>query len=91
MFAVINLDEPTAAERQARQKPRVVSFAAGPDRFPELIEMEGLVPAPYLARAHWVAAERWDVFCAAEWRRELRASHALIFRKLPARLRRELA
>jgi predicted DNA-binding protein (MmcQ/YjbR family) len=38
----------------------VLSFAAGPERFRELVERDGLFPAPYLARAHWVAVERWN-------------------------------
>ncbi len=46
MFALINLDDDQRA---------VLSFAAGPERYAELLETEGVVPAPYLARAHWVA------------------------------------
>src|ERR1700691_20606 len=44
----------------------VLSFAAGPERFAELVEQEGLFPAPYLARAQWVAVERWDTLSARE-------------------------
>lgn len=91
MFALINLDEPTTDEASGRTPRRIASFAAGPEQFSELVEVEGLIPAPYLARAHWVTAERWDVFSTAEWQRELRAAHAIVFAKLPARLRRQLA
>ena len=45
MFAVISLGSPDT----------VMSFAAGPERFGELVERNGVFPAPYLARAHWVA------------------------------------
>jgi predicted DNA-binding protein (MmcQ/YjbR family) len=69
----------------------ILSYAAGPGRYSELLELDGLVPAPYLARARWVAALRWDVFTAAEWQRELRAAHAVIFAKLPPRTRKVLA
>jgi len=34
-----------------------LSFKCAPDTFAELIEREGIAPAPYLARAHWVALE----------------------------------
>src|SRR5438105_8494823 len=66
MFALINLDEPTGPELAGRKPRPAISYAAGPARFAELIEREGLMPAPYLARAHWVAALRWDVFTPAE-------------------------
>ena len=61
MFAVVDL---------GKGGP-VMSYAAGPERFAELVEREGIIPAPYLARAHWVAVERWDVFRASEWQSEL--------------------
>jgi predicted DNA-binding protein (MmcQ/YjbR family) len=81
MFALINLSP----------DPRgVISFAAGPERFAELIEVESLKPAPYFARAHWVAAESWSAFRPAEWQTELRNAHAVIFAKLPKRTREKL-
>jgi predicted DNA-binding protein (MmcQ/YjbR family) len=81
MFAVINLNSAV----------QVISYAAGLERFAELVESEGISPAPYLARAFWVAVERWDVWRTAEWERELRAAHTLIFNKLPARTKATLA
>ena len=41
------------------------------------------MPAPYMARIFWVAAERWEVLRNAEWESELRAAHALTLAKLP--------
>ena len=82
MFAVVDLD--------GKGGP-VISYAAGPERFAELVEREGIIPAPYLARAHWVAVERWDVFRASEWKSELEAAHGLIMAKLPKRTRDVLA
>ena len=58
-------------------------YAAGPERFAELVEMEGMIPAPYMARIHWVAAERWDALRNLEWEGELRAAHAMTLAKLP--------
>jgi predicted DNA-binding protein (MmcQ/YjbR family) len=78
MFAVVDLD--------GKGGP-VISYAAGPERFAELVEQEDIRPAPYLARAHWVAVERWDVFRASEWKRELEAAHAIVFAKMPNRTR----
>ena len=82
MFALVNLDGDGKA---------VISYAAGPERYSELVEIEGIIPAPYMARIFWVAVERWDVFRTGEWERELLAAHGLTFGKLPARVRAVLA
>src|SRR5439155_17569398 len=39
----------------------IFSYAAGRERYDELLEIEGVIPAPYMARIFWVAVERWDV------------------------------
>lgn len=82
MFAVVNLDEDGRA---------VISYAAGPERYSELLEMEGVIPAPYMARIFWVAVERWDVFRRPEWEQEVTAAHEITFAKLPPRTRAVLA
>jgi predicted DNA-binding protein (MmcQ/YjbR family) len=82
MFAVVDLD--------GKGGP-VISYAAGPERFAELVEQEDIRPAPYLARAHWVAVERWGVFRASEWKSELEAAHGIVFAKMPKRTRDVLA
>jgi predicted DNA-binding protein (MmcQ/YjbR family) len=82
MFALVNLD----ADHRA-----VISYSAGPERYSELLEIEGIFPAPYMARIHWVAVERWDVFRTAEWEQQLRAAHEITLAKLPPRTRAVLA
>ncbi len=72
-------------------KHGVVSFAAGKERAAELLEIAEMFPAPYLARAGWVAAERWSVLRPSEWESELRAAHGLTFAKLPPKVKRTLA
>jgi predicted DNA-binding protein (MmcQ/YjbR family) len=91
MFALINLDEPTEAELSGRKPRPVISYAAGPGRFPDLLEREGFIPAPYLARAHWIAALHWDAFTPAEWKSELLGAHAIVAAKLAPKTRRLLA
>jgi predicted DNA-binding protein (MmcQ/YjbR family) len=49
------------------------------------METEGIYGAPHLARAFWVAVERWDVLRPREIEEELRRAHALIYEKLPKR------
>jgi len=56
-------------------------------RFAELIERGDMIPAPYLARAHWVSALRWDTLASTEWRNELVDAHGLVLAKLPAKIR----
>ena len=68
-----------------------MSYAAGEERFAELVERDGIRPAPYFARIFWVSAERWDVFREREWEEEFRAAHGLVFAKLPAKVKAVLA
>jgi predicted DNA-binding protein (MmcQ/YjbR family) len=82
MFALINLDDDQRA---------VLSFAAGPERYAELLETEGVFPAPYLARAHWVALKHWGVFRSSELEELLEHGRRLIYNKLPKRTREVLA
>ena len=78
MFAQFDFEEDGRA---------VLSFAAGPDGFRELLEKEGVVAAPYRARIYWVALESWNVFGRTELEELLRRAHALTYAKLPRRVR----
>src|SRR5215469_3622091 len=69
----------------------VLSFAAGPERYAELLEVEGVFPAPYMARIYWVAIERYDVFSSNELKEQLRNAHAIVFAKLPKKTKDILA
>jgi predicted DNA-binding protein (MmcQ/YjbR family) len=69
----------------------VLWFHCGAERFHELLEQEGIIPAPHFARAHWIAVERWDVLRPREIEDELRRAHALIYEKLPNRTKAVLA
>ena len=69
----------------------VLSFHCGAERFHELIENDGIMPTPYLAKAYWVTLEQWDVLRPRQIEDELRRAHALIFEKLPKRTRTLLA
>ncbi|MGA7341417.1 MAG: MmcQ/YjbR family DNA-binding protein [Terracidiphilus sp.] len=82
MFAMTDLDGTGAG---------VLWFHCGAERFHELLEIDGIIPAPYLAKAHWVTLERWDALRPREIEEELRRAHALIFEKLPPRTRTLLA
>ena len=70
--------------------PNVLSFHCGQERFHELQENEGVIAAPHLARAYWVALEGWDALPARQIEDELRCAHALIYAKLPKRVKTTL-
>ncbi len=65
----------------------ILSFAADPARFHELIERDGIIPAPYRARLHWVALMRWDAIGDSELKELLREARTITFAKLPKRAR----
>ena len=65
----------------------VLWFHCGEERFHELLEIDGIIPSPYLAKAHWVTLTRWNVMRPRQIEEELRNAHALIFEKLPKRVK----
>jgi len=77
MFAVTPL-EPASVS---------LSFKASPENFAELTERPNIIPAPYLARAQWVALQTRDALPADELVRLLRESYDLVFAKLPKKTR----
>jgi predicted DNA-binding protein (MmcQ/YjbR family) len=87
MFALINLDDPGGT----RLAKAALSFAASPERFHDLLEIEGIIPAPYLARAHWIALEQFDVLRKPELEDLLRTAGTLVYDKLPKRTKDILA
>lgn len=60
-----------------------LSFKCSPETFAELTERVGVIPAPYMARAKWVALETKDALPDAELTNLLRNSYELVFAKLP--------
>ena len=81
MFAVACLD---AADGHA------VSFKCTPEEFAELVDVSGIIPAPYMARNHWVTLERFDALRDAEIEARVRQSYGLVKAKLTRRALAEL-
>lgn len=65
--------------------PVRLSFKCTREEFAELIERAGVIPAPYVARYHWVALERWDALGDREIEGLVRDSYEMIRAKLPKR------
>ena len=70
--------------------PHSLSFKCTPEKFDELIEVEGIIPAPYMARNKWVMLERLDVLGDAEIKRLINGSYEMIFSKLTKKAQAEL-
>lgn len=81
MFAVVALDAATDHR---------MSFKCTPEVFAELTERDGIVPAPYVARYHWVALERFDALAERELKELLRNAYRLILEKLTRKSRAQL-
>ena len=60
-----------------------LSFKCSPEDFADLCERAGIIPAPYLARAQWVALQTEDALPRPELKRLLRNAYDLVFAKLP--------
>lgn len=71
--------------------PVCLSFKASPERFAELTERQNIIPAPYLARAQWVALQTRDAVGHEELAGLLRESYEMIFAKLPKKMQEAIA
>src|SRR5580704_6404141 len=80
MFAIVVLEPHTTC----------LAFKCSPEDFEELIERPGIIPAPYIARAKWVALESFDAMQRKELQARLKQAYELIFAKLPKKTQREL-
>ena len=67
-----------------------LSLKCSAEAFVELVERPGIVPAPYLARAQWVALESIDAVPRPELERMLSQAYEIIFAKLPQKAQAEL-
>lgn len=81
MFAVAVLDPKSSTK---------LSFKCTPEKFAELVELEGIIPAPYLARYHWVALENLNALSTQDLKELLKTAYQLIHDKLPRKVRDQL-
>lgn len=66
------------------------SFKCSDEGCAELLENDGVVPAPYLARAKWVALERFDALSDREIEARLREAYGIVLGKLPKAARAKI-
>jgi predicted DNA-binding protein (MmcQ/YjbR family) len=78
MFCVANM-EPQLV-------PTKIAFKCTPEKFAELVEIEGIIPAPYMARNHWVAIIEMSALRRPELEQLIRNSYQLVREKLPKKI-----
>ncbi|HYL93187.1 MAG TPA: MmcQ/YjbR family DNA-binding protein [Alphaproteobacteria bacterium] len=74
--------EPTA--------PTKIAFKCTPEKFAELVEIEGIIPAPYMARNHWVALVDVNALRQPEIKELVQNSYQLVLERLPKKRQAEL-
>jgi predicted DNA-binding protein (MmcQ/YjbR family) len=67
-----------------------IAFKCIPEIFAELIEREGMIPAPYMARNHWVSVTDIELFRQPELKDCIAASYQLVFAKLSKKTQSKL-
>ncbi len=77
MFAVLGLDNLR------------LSFKCSPGTFADLIEREGICPAPYVGRYKWVMLDRLDAVGWDELQELIRQSYEMVAAKAPKKKPRE--
>jgi len=77
MFAVAGLDV---------KYPTKLSFKCTPEKFAALVEQEGIIPAPYVARYHWVALEDLDALPPRALKELLKIAYQLVRNKLSKKI-----
>jgi predicted DNA-binding protein (MmcQ/YjbR family) len=84
MFAVLALED------SGKDHSHCMSFKCTPEKFAELTERKGIVPAPYVARYHWVALESFGALKDSELKPLLKTAYELVRDKLPKKVRDNL-
>ena len=88
---VFKIDGKMFATLVLEPHPVCLAFKCCPEDFEELIERPGIIPAPYAARAKWVALESFDAMTRKELEPRLKRAYELIFVKLPKKTQRDLS
>ena len=82
MFAVTGLE---TAENLS------LSFKCTPEKFAELTEKDGIIPAHYVARYHWVTVQKTGALKTGELKDLIRKSYEMVWEKLPKNLKNKIS
>lgn len=70
--------------------PFKISFKVSEEDFVNLTELPGFEPAPYLARAKWIAVTDPGVLNRLQWEQYINLSYHLVKARLPKKTRLDL-
>ncbi len=70
--------------------PGKMAFKCTPEKFAELVEVEGIVPAPYMARNHWVSVTDMNALRQSEIKELVHDSYRLVLEWLPKKTQAKL-
>ncbi len=87
---VFSVGEKMFAVTDDGNPPDGMSFKVEDERFLELTDRPGIIPAPYLARAKWIYVENSSALGDGEAAELLRRAYELVFAKLTKKLQREI-
>jgi predicted DNA-binding protein (MmcQ/YjbR family) len=87
MFAVIG---PGGTHSGPKGAAWSIGFKVEDHRFLELTDREGIIPAPYMAKHHWVLVQDPKKIGDAELKDLIVRSHFLVAQKLPKKTREKL-
>ena len=74
IFTIVDLSK-------GKQAP--ICFKCAPEKFYELLEVDGITPAPYVGRYKWVLVERAGLLPSEELKDLIRQSYDLVVAKAP--------
>jgi predicted DNA-binding protein (MmcQ/YjbR family) len=67
-----------------------ISFKTSEEIFGELIERDGIIPAPYAARYYWVLIQDLKAIRTKELKQCIQESYRMVFEKLPKKLQESI-
>lgn len=68
------------------EAPHHFSFKCTEEQFQELIEREGIIPAKYMAKHHWVAVVKTGALRKDELQTLLETAYTIVRNKLPKKV-----
>ena len=72
------------------EPPFTISLQVRADEFDALIDTEGIIPAPYMARNMWIQVQDTNRFTKKEWEHYIAQSYELKKAKLTKKILNEL-
>ena len=72
------------------EPPHSLMFKCTPEKFEELVEVDGIIPAPYMARNKWVMLEHLHALRDSELKILIKDSYSMIFSNLTKKAQAEL-